>query len=181
MNVVSRGLLIATLVACSGCIGGVDDIDGTRRSAVSVPSNTQPLGVFASSAWLALSPSCENRIPANAEFRLVHGGVIVALDAAGVPVCADEVEDVQAELVARGRVTESRALGNSYLLTVGIGIPIHAGDPSPQPSTEACNGVDTAGDAHGHVRERPEDEVERGDPSPQPSVQACNRAEMPAI
>ncbi|MCB9592057.1 MAG: hypothetical protein H6719_04935 [Sandaracinaceae bacterium] len=182
MNAVKKLLVVTALAAVSGCMGNADDIEGAQSASVDVPAGTEPLGLFTSNAALAATPpSCEHRIPANAEFRLLSSGVVVALNSAGMPVCTDEVEDVQAELVATGRVGESRALGNSYLVSVGIGVPIRAGDPSPQPSTEACDGVRSASNASGHVRDTaPDDHVQPGDPSPQPSVQEC-RTEMPPL
>ncbi len=183
MNRIVRGLLVAAaLAAGAGCVGAPEDYEGATGSSVAVPAGTQPLARIGSSAWLMVADSCEDRIPGEVEFRLVREGVVVALDSRGMPVCTDEVEDVQAELVESGRVAESRALGDSYLVAVGIGVPIQPGDPSPQPSTEACEGVQGAGSSHGSIREAPEDEVQPGDPSPQPSTQPTQcRTQTPGI
>lgn len=180
MNGIKRGLLVlAALAAGAGCVGTPEDVEGSTSSAVSVPSDTPVLGRVASDSWMYVADSCVDRIPDHAEFRLVRGDLLLALDAAGVPVCTDEVDDIQQELIEDGRVEESRQLGDSYLLTVGIAIPVRRGDPSPQPSIQdGRDQVAGATGAHGTIRDTPDDQTEPGDPSPQPSTRE-RRAELP--
>lgn len=175
MTTMKNGLLVLAALAATACMGTPEDYDGSASSAVSVPADTQPLGRVRTDAWMYVATSCEDRIPAQVEFRIVREGVVVALDARGVPICTDEVEDVQEELIESGRADESRRLGDSYLVSIGVGIPVHRGDPSPQPSVDC---VRDATGGTGRVREAPDDEVREGDPSPQPSTQPREECRM---
>lgn len=163
------GIVAITMTtACAGAPG--EDIGGSTSEAVVVPAGTEGLAQFYGIAYV---PRCSDwDIPDEVEFQLVDGSLLVALNARGVPVCADDVEAIQNQLRADGRVEESRDLGWAYLVTVGDGIPFDAADPSPQPSDEGpCDVI--ARNASAHIRGDPDDHVEEGDPSPQPSVQAC--------
>ncbi|MEZ4335344.1 MAG: hypothetical protein R3B82_01840 [Sandaracinaceae bacterium] len=174
-----RGLLVlAALAAGAGCMGASDDVEGATSAAVSVPSDTEVLGHVRSDSWMYVADTCEDRLPDHAEFRLVSGDLLLALDESGEPVCTDAVDDIQEELIETGRVEESRRLGDSYLLTVGIAIPVHRGDPSPQPSIQDTDQVAGATGARGTIRDTPDDQTRAGDPSPQPSTQE-HRAEVP--
>ncbi|MBX3271923.1 MAG: hypothetical protein KF729_16765 [Sandaracinaceae bacterium] len=172
-----RVLCLAALAASTGCIGA--PVDHEHDGVAVVPEGTQPLEEFESDAWQSAPRSCRDRLPEDVEFRLVGQSLVVAIDASGAPICTDEIADVEDELASSGRAEESRRLRESYLLSVGLAVPVRWGDPSPQPSTEACK-VRAASDGHGRVRDG---NTLAADPSPQPSTQPREqcRTEMPAL
>ena len=155
-----------------GCMGAPQDGDegaATRGWLVEVESGVEPLQSVDSDTWRTAPTDCHDLLPAEVDFELVRDGVVVALDASGVPICVDTIDNVRTELEGDGRLGESSDLGDAYLLAMGFAIPamnIASGDPSPQPS---CQDID------GHAASSPaapgdSSGVDRGDPSPQPST-----------
>lgn len=143
-------LLAAFALALGGCVGAPEDAGESQSWLVEVAPGTEPLESVPPSE-VVNAPGCEDRLGSNVTFAIAGEGLVAALDAGGDVVCVDSVEDVQDELEEEGRSADAAALGDAYLVAIGLGyVPsasdIAAGDPSPQPS------------------------MPNGDPSPQPSM-----------
>ena len=153
--------LVLALSACTTAVGESDPVSPASSFVLdAIEGQRSPL-------------SCEQLLDGSQAFVLDEGGLVVAVDATGKPLCIDTVEAATAELRAGGlfeqaemlRREAARLIGDDALPPSLAEPPDAAIDPNPQPSLPALP-ADEAPAAPPEPH-RPPDFVR--DPNPQPS------------
>ena len=173
-------LLGAALAA--GCMG--DPQLGATYAALedhdANPWAAEPLETAPYVDWVNAPAGCEGQVEGVETFRRTEDAaeLVGAVNLAGMIVCVDSLPAIQAELDEQGREDEAEELGDAFAASMRSSgeEDLAAGDPTPQPNSQATPGDPTpqpnSQATPGDPTPQPNSEADAGDPTPQPNSQA---------